>query len=194
EKDGAVTVFNPLRYPLDQLLMMYALAIEGGAIIHAAGINIEGKGYIFPGRSGAGKSTLSRQFRDREDAEVLSDDRMATRIVNGTIMTYGTPWPGEEGIALNKGVPLAGIFFMSHGDRNVIAEISPQNAVEKLMPVVSVPWYDPEMTSKILAFCDELVSNIPAFELQFKPVVEAADFFVESVSLNKAHSVSRRQN
>jgi hypothetical protein len=185
EKDGAVTVHNPLHYPLDQLLMMYILAQNSGSIIHAAGMEINGLGYIFPGRSGAGKSTLSRQFRGRRDAAVLSDDRIVVRQIDNGYVAYGTPWPGDEGIAVNRGVPLAGIFFMSHGKSNSIKEMSPQKAAERLLPVISIPWYDQVLTSKVLSFCDELVTTIPAYELHFKPGIETADFLVESISLNR---------
>ena len=185
EKDDAVTVHNPLHYPLDQLLMMYILSQNRGAIIHAAGIEINGSGYIFPGRSGAGKSTLSRQFRGRMDASVLSDDRMVVRQIDNGYKAYGTPWPGDEGIAVNRGVPLAGIFFISHDKSNKIREMRPQTAVERLLPVISIPWYDTELTSKVLSFCDELVTNIPAYELHCKPGIETADFLVESISRNR---------
>ena len=186
EKDGAVTIHNPLHYPLDQLLMMYILAQNSGAIIHAAGIEINGLGYIFPGRSGAGKSTLSRQFRGRRDAAVLSDDRIAVRQIESRFIAYGTPWPGDEGIAVNRGVPLAGILFISHGTSNRIEEMRPQRAAESLMSVLSIPWYDQKITSQLLSYCDELVTNIPAYELHFKPGIEIADFLVESVSLSSA--------
>ena len=63
---------NPICYPLDQLLLIYALAQHGGALIHAAGASIAGKGYLFAGPSGAGKSTLSRQLARCQDIRLLS--------------------------------------------------------------------------------------------------------------------------
>jgi hypothetical protein len=185
EKDNLLIVPNQLRYPLDQLLMMYILAQNKGAIIHAAGINIDGLGYIFPGKSGAGKSTLSRQFLGSSDAEVLSDDRMVIRQINDCFMTYGTPWPGDAGIAVNKGVPLAGIFFLSHSTFNAIEEISPWKAAERLFPVVSIPWYDREITEKLLSFFDSLVAAIPAYILHFTPELETAGFIKEAVRATK---------
>lgn len=184
EKDGERVVSNPVRYPLDHLLLMYILAQNHGAVIHAAGIEINGKGFIFPGQSGAGKSTLSRLFAARDDQknlEVFSDERMAVRKVEETFKAYGSPWPGEGGIALNKSMPLSGIFFLHHGTdgRNRIKKIKPQEILEKLLPVTSIPWYDREVMPKVLQFCEDLISNIPCFELHFTPGIEVVKLMEE---------------
>jgi hypothetical protein len=177
EREGKRVVSNPVRYPLDQLLLMYTLAQNKGALVHAAGMNINGKGLIFPGQSGAGKSTLARQFTYQKDPEkvVFSDDRMVVRKVEETFKAYGTPWPGEEGIALNKSMPLSGIFFLhhaAHGTCNRIKKIKPQEALEKLLQVTSIPWYDRDVMPKVLQFYDDLVANVPCFELHFTPGLE----------------------
>jgi hypothetical protein len=177
KESGKVSVLNPVSYPLDQLLLMYILSRREGIIIHAAGIHINGRGFIFPGKSGAGKSTLSRLFACRNGVEVLSDDRIVVRKINNTFKAYGTPWPGEEGIAINKTASLVGMFFILHAGYNRIEEIKPQKALENILPVVSIPWYDKETMIKILDFCDDLISNIPAYELHFRPDNEIADVF-----------------
>lgn len=169
KRDGVPTVLNPFRYPLDQLLLMYVLAQKGGAILHAAGITINRKGYIFPGRSGAGKSTLMRQCARRNDFKGLSDDRIIVRKMDGNFKAFGTPWPGEASVAVNESVSLSGIFFISHGSENRIRELSRRDAFEGLLPVTSIPWYDREITEKLLSFCEDIVSHVPAYELCFKP-------------------------
>ncbi len=177
KKDGKMVISNPFRYPLDQLLLMYILAQNHGAVIHAAGIEISGRGFIFPGRSGAGKSTLSRLFTARDDQknlEVFSDERMVIRKINGIFTAFGTPWSGEAQIARNKSITLYGIFFLHHGTDggNRIKKIKPQEALEKLLPVTSIPWYDREVMPNVLHFCEDLISNIPCFDLHFTPGIE----------------------
>ena len=61
-KNNKIFIENPVRYPMDQIILMYYLSRRGGALFHAAGIEINKNGYIFAGRSGAGKTTISRQF------------------------------------------------------------------------------------------------------------------------------------
>jgi hypothetical protein len=175
--NGRVELSNPFSYPLDQLIVMYLLSGREGAIIHAAGMNRNGKGYLFPGKSGAGKSTLTRQFANGNNHEFLSDDRIAARKINSQFKIFGTPWPGEAGIAVNKSVHLSGIFFITQANSNRIEEIAPQKAVERLFPVVSIPWYDKEAMIKMLDFCHSLISDVPAYELFFKPDTEVVDVF-----------------
>jgi hypothetical protein len=175
-------VFNPFGYPIDQILLMYFLAQREGALIHAAGMDINGKGYIFPGKSGAGKTTLSKQFVAKNHQGLLSDDRIVIRKYNAGFMAYGTPWPGEGKIAVNKSVPLNGIFFILHGRSNRIEEIKPADAFEKLLPVVSIPWYDKEIMLKIISFCEDLTSRIPAYTLHFRPDTEMVEYFEKFVS------------
>ncbi|MEW6052909.1 MAG: hypothetical protein AB1552_03850 [Nitrospirota bacterium] len=182
EKDGRPFLSNPVRYPLDQILLMYHLAQRAGALVHAAGIIIDKKGYIFPGRSGAGKTTLSRQFVKKAYADMLSDDRVAVRMTDNAFRVFGTPWPGEGGIAMNKSVVLEGIFFLAHADDNRIEQITQREAFESLIAVVSVPWYDREIMPHILFFCEELTSRVPAYRLHFRPGTEVVDILENFLS------------
>jgi hypothetical protein len=180
EMAGKKYVRNPFSYPLDQLLLMYALAEKEGALIHASGVDYNGRGYLFSGISGAGKSTLSKKFA-LQGHEVLSDDRVVIRKIGGEFRMFGTPWSGEAGIAKNKDLLLHGIFFIHHGENNFIRKISPAEAVERLMPVTSIPWYDEGAMTKILTFCEELVSSCPAYDLFFRPDIDLQDTFKEFI-------------
>jgi hypothetical protein len=182
ETDSGIKVLSPVLYPLDQLLLIHILAQNQGALIHAAGIELRGNGYIFPGRSGAGKSTISSQFSKRRLFGLLSDDRIAVRKINNTFVAYGTPWAGEAGIAENKGATLSGIFFIHQGAENVIKEITRREAFERLMPVTSVPWYDEEIMTKVLSFCEDMVSGVAAYDLFFKPDSEIVDVLEKYLS------------
>jgi len=182
EDSDRTLVSNPVSYPLDQLLLMYILAQKGGILMHAAGIDVNGRGYIFPGRSGAGKSTLSRQFLTRKDNIILNDDRIIIRQINDVYKVFGTPWPGELGIAENKSTLLHGIFFIHHGNENTVKKLAPWEAMERLMSVTSIPWYDEKIMTNILQFCEDMVSDVPAFELHFRPDDKVAVFFEKFVS------------
>lgn len=182
EKKGRTYVINPVQYPLDQLLLMYILAKTNGGLLHASGIDLHGNGFIFAGRSGTGKSTLSGQFLGRDAIEVLSDDRIAIRKNDNRYRIFGTPWPGDKKVAVNKYKTLNGIFFIHHGYENRIEELKPRKAFEQLMPVTSIPWYDKEVMSSILSFCEDLVTTIPAYGFYFKPDKEVVNFIEDFVS------------
>ncbi len=172
-------ISSPVCYPLDQILVMYFLSERQGALIHAAGVEVKGKGLVFPGKSGAGKSTLCSQISGRPNIKPFSDDRMIVKKEEGRFVAYGTPWPGEAGIAENKSVQLSGLMFLSQGKENRIKEISNRQAMERLMPVTSIPWYDKPVMEDVLGFCEALATGIPAYELEFRPEVGVADVIEE---------------
>ncbi len=171
--------FNPISYPLDQILLVRYLTDKQGALFHAAGINLYGKGYIFPGISGAGKSTLSKQFITDKGATILCDDRIIIRRISNEYRAYGTPWKSDGGTATNTNAPLAGIFFLKQGPQNSIRKIQKTVAVKRLMSIISIPWYDPRSISDLLDFCDNLLNDIPVYELTFLPSSEVVDVFKE---------------
>lgn len=163
-------VFDPVRYPLDQILLMNHLAQGSGLIVHSAGLALEGMGMVFAGVSGAGKSTLTGIFaREAPEAELLSDDRIIVRQIDGRWHAYGTPWPGEAGVASNSRAGLGALFFLAKGPAHRLEPLSPAQALKRLLPVVSCPWYDSERLTGVLDTCERLVGQVPCFELRFKP-------------------------
>lgn len=168
-------IFNPVSYPLDQVLLMHRLAAGKGGICHAAGWHTNGQGIIFPGVSRRGKTTISRLLDQKTGHAPISDDRVVIRFQEDKPLIYGTPWPGEAGYAENAGAPLAGIFFLSHGRENKIVPISSNDAVERLLPVLSIPWYDKDMVRRMLDFCSDLTDVSPAFDLVFREDEEVVD-------------------
>ncbi len=172
-----IDLSNPICYPLDQLLFMYHLAYRDGVLVHASGIDLAGRGLIFPGCSGAGKSTLARLFTTCRIGKLLSDERVVVRELDGSLQAFGTPWAGTEDIASNDCAPLAGMFFLKHGERNHLRALTAENALERLLPILSIPWYDQEVMARIVLFAKHLVTKVPAYEMSFKPDRSAVDFF-----------------
>lgn len=181
-RDRHLYVFNPVSYPLDQIIMIHYLANRDGILIHSAGIKKDERGYLFPGISGAGKSTLSSMICESDyEYNVLSDDRIIIRRKRDFHFIYGTPWAGEGGLAINESACLKGIFFIEKGDRNEIVRIKEDEAFRRIMLVVSIPWYEKGFITGILDFCDSLISMIPSYVFRFKiskDVVEVFDEFV----------------
>src|SRR3954464_14964565 len=98
--------WNPLEYPLDELLMMNRLALGRGAELHSCGVSVAGQGYLFAGHSGAGKSTTAKLWVENRRGTILSDDRIIIRRVGSSFEMHGTPWHGEAGLAQKSSVPL----------------------------------------------------------------------------------------
>ncbi|MDO9263996.1 MAG: hypothetical protein Q7U02_08510 [Desulfosalsimonadaceae bacterium] len=181
-QNGKAILSNPVSYPLDQILLMHFLAKNGGMLVHATGWLYHRSGWIFAGKSGAGKSTLSNLIVKATGSRFLSDDRIIIRKVGHGFFMYGTPWPGEAGYALNQAAPLKGMFFLNKGDKNNIRELKTSEAIAGLMPVVSIPWYDREKVDLMMSFCDDVIGNVPMYELTFVPDESIVDVLARFVN------------
>ncbi len=120
-----------------------------------------------PGRSGAGKSSLAKILLGADGVALLSDDRVVVRKKHDSFVAHGTPWPGEAQIALNRQSPLKSIIFLSKAPTNRLVPLNPQQALTRLFPVASIPWYDEDSVSGVLDFCGDLLETVPAYEFQF---------------------------
>jgi len=169
EVPGGPAILNPVCYPLDQILLVYLLAGSGGLLVHAAGAILDDVAVVFPGHSGAGKTTLARVLLCEENVRLLSDDRVVVRRLADGFHAYGTPWPGEAGVARNLGAPLAALLFLAHGAENRIVPMSPQEALRRLLQVASIPWYNEKLVGPLLGLCEELLTEVPAYQLCFTP-------------------------
>jgi hypothetical protein len=167
---------NPLRYPLDQLLLMNHLATRGGVIVHAAGAVLEGRALVFPGVSGAGKSTISRVFMEAGLGDsLLSDDRVIIRSLSDggrepeQLTVWGTPWPGDARVARNACAPLAAMLFLVKSEENELLPLSSNAALRRLMPMVTCPWYDAQRFPGALETCGWIAQGVPCYDLRFRP-------------------------
>ena len=159
-----------VQYPLDQLLMIHVAAARSSAVlVHAAGGSIDGNGVLIAGQSGAGKSTVSRLLGNGNNVRFLSDDRIVLRRFGTKLSMYGTPWPGDAGIAINESVPLKAICFLRHADGTSLRRLKSEEILQRLLPVASIPWYESGLTEKTLNLCEFLIDNFPAYELSFHP-------------------------
>jgi hypothetical protein len=167
----------PLQYPLDELLMINLLALGRGIEFHACGVSdLDGKGYLFTGHSEAGKTTSARLWQRQSEAELLSDDRVIVREMDGKFWMYGTPWHGEEEISSPRKVPLTHIFFLRHGERNEIAPLTRGEAVAQLFSRSFPTFFSPGGLGFTLEFLDRLTAAVPCAELSFEPDERVIDF------------------
>ena len=156
-----------------------------GMMLHSSAVEADGKAYLFSGDCGAGKSTHTRLWQTvfGEKAQVFNDDKPALRLIDGRWYAYGTPWCGKDGINQNRKVPLAGICFLKKAGENKIRRLSAAEALPRIIRQTQHKFYKPETTHRMLALVEELVSQIPVFELENRPEPEAAWLSYETMKL-----------
>lgn len=171
------SVAYPLEYPLDELWLLNLLARGRGAELHCSGVKDErGRGLLFVGQSGAGKTTMSRLWETAPGVEILSDDRIVVRRAeDGQYSMYGTPWHGEAALSSPLSAPLTAIFFLRHGERNLLRELNRAEATARLFSCSFPTYYDAAGLDFTLEFFEKLAGAIPCRELSFVPEREAVD-------------------
>lgn len=173
--------FDPLEYPLDELLILHLLSQGLGVEVHACGmIDPLGNGLLFVGQSGAGKTTMATLMKKQEQIKILSDDRIILRRENSKIYMYGTPWHGEAKFAAPEKVELKEIFFLKQNPRNEVQELKHTDAVARLFSCSFPLFYNSSAVEFMLSFFEETVRNVASFELRFVNNDEIIDFVNQS--------------
>lgn len=154
-----------------------------GMMLHSSAVEQNGKAFLFSGNCGAGKSTHTRlwQVVFGEFAKVFNDDKPALRLIDGKWIAYGTPWCGKDGININMSAPLAGICFMKQADENRIRRLSEGEAIQKILAQTPHRFNQVKNLDLLLSLVGNLVQMIPVFELENRPVPEAAYLSFETM-------------
>ena len=145
------------------------LCITNNAVLlHAAGVVRHGLGYVFFGPSGSGKTTTSRI--SAKAADVVSDDLVVVRIMDGTARLYGVPFRGEmaEATRANQNAPLKAIFRLRQDINHYLEPLSNAKATADL--VASSPFVVQEqaLTSALVDICSKISRSVPVMDLHFK--------------------------
>jgi hypothetical protein len=171
---------NPLEYPLDEIWLVNLLAQGRGVEVHACGVrDSDGRGYLFLAHSGGGKTTMARLWESEPGVQVLSDDRIVLRFLDGRLWMYGTPWHGDANLAAPLRTGLDRIFFLGRG-RNQIVPIGRPDAVSRLLARSFVPFfYNAPALDFTLGLLQRISDAVPCAALNFVPDRFAVDLVRE---------------
>ena len=61
------------------------------------------------------------------------------------------------------------LLFLRHATSTAIRPLDAASAVEQLLKVASVLWYDGALVNDALSFCEHLLSSVAVYELRFRP-------------------------
>lgn len=158
-----------------ELILRAKMPRTGGLVFHSAGVDFEGKGVLIVGHAGEGKSTIAGIFEREPGAIVLSDDRIAVRVLGKKAVIYGTPWGGTAEIARNHSVVLKAIVLLNKAEENEIREISLSQSAPMLLARCFIPYWDQHLTQLALDTLHKLVQLVPVYLLRCRPEREGAN-------------------
>lgn len=151
------------------------IPLLGGMLLHSAVISDGQYGYAFTANSGTGKTTHIRQWLQAfgDEISIVNGDKPIIRKRDGVWYAYGTPWCGKEGLNVNTSVPLTGICFLRRGETNTLSPYASADAVTEILPQLLFP-DEPQALSAMLELLDQLLSDVPLYELYCTISEEAA--------------------
>lgn len=183
--DGADRVIDPFEYPLDGLILYYLTAIKGDIMIHASGVNHDGRGYLFSGVSGKGKTTMAKLW-DNEGAQVIHDDRLILRETENGYKMHNTPvYKNDE----PKESSLDMIYLIDHGKENGLSPIGGAVTVSMVMANCIQHAWDPEIISRLLDSVSKVCSAVPVGLLSFKPDKSIVDYILKDNKAPENHII-----
>ena len=178
---------RPMTLPEAESYLLYRRICErmpafGVYLLHAAVVEMDGRGYAFSARRGTGKSTHTELWQShfKGRATVINGDKpLVRRAPDGRFWAYGTPWCGKEGKQVNRKCPLTAICFLEQGAVNRVTVTADTTA--RLLEATVLP-PDKEGQDRMAALMGATVRDIPAFTLTCRPDVEAAEVAYEFLS------------
>ena len=180
---------RPLTLPEAESYLLYRRICErmpayGVFLLHAAVVEMEGRGYAFSARRGTGKSTHTALWQTHFSgrATVINGDKpLVRKAPDGRFWAYGTPWCGKEGKQVNRKCPLTAVCFLEQGTTNTVTVSSTADTAARLMEATILP-LDPADRDRLAALIGAAVRDVPAFTLTCRPDVEAAEVAYEFLS------------
>lgn len=144
-------------------------------LFHGSAIAMDGEGYIFTAPSGTGKSTHTRLWREvyGDRVVMVNDDKPFLSLRPTGLYVSGTPWDGKHKLSTNITVPVRGICFLSRGEQNRIAPITPGEAYSKMLLQTHRPDDEIGLRSTLLLL-DRAVRETKVYKLQCNMDPEAA--------------------
>jgi hypothetical protein len=180
---------RPMTLPEAESYLLYRRICErmpkyGVFLLHAAVVEMEGRGYAFSARRGTGKSTHTELWQShfKGRATVINGDKpLIRRAPDGRFWAYGTPWCGKEGRGVNRRCPLNAICFLEQGTKNHVSVTSTADAAARIMEATVLP-PDTDSRDRMAALVGAAVRDIPALTLTCRPDAEAVEVAYEFLS------------
>jgi len=162
-KDGCY----PLEY-LDIRLFSIWLASFGDLILHASGVEMDGRGYAFLGTSGAGKSTLAAELQKNTAVTVLGEDQVILRYIDGAFWIFGTPWHMTPSMCSPRGVKLEKLFFLNRNQKAGLSTLSPISGMAQILKTAFIPYHFSEDVPLIMDRLSLLSEKVPFHSFSYQ--------------------------
>ncbi len=154
------------------------LATFGDIILHASAILTEKGVTVFCGESGVGKSTLVSHFEEIKGVEILGEDQVILRNIDGEIEVFGTPWHFNPNLCSEKYGKLKEIVFLERREGNFRESLKPVTVAANLLKSAFIPFYRQELLPGIVERLSSIAENTPASLFSYTLDVDPVEQFL----------------
>ena len=149
--------------------LAWCLPSRGAALLHAAGLVLDERGFVLAGSEGSGKSTWAR-LGEESGAIVISDDLVLVDATPDGHALLGAPFRSTHKTVFRKGRwPLASILFPEHGPSPRLSSVPPIVAKARIAANLTFVADAVEADDRISGLIEDLATRTPCAELTFAP-------------------------
>ena len=150
------------------------LAPRGGALLHGAVCEMDGRFLVFLGRPGVGKSTLGRLVV-AAGGTCLTEEYPLLTCSKGVAWAHGTPWRGIQGPSRRLSAPLEGIFFLRHAPANDLRRLDQREGGQRLLQNARFFIWEPMTVPGTIELLDRTARSTPIHDFGFVPDQSAVE-------------------
>lgn len=187
--DFRTAVGRPMTAPEAESHLLYRRICEqmpayDAFLLHAAVVEMDGRGYAFSAPRGIGKTTHSALWQNHfaGRATIINGDKPLIRLADdGRLWAYGTPWCGKEGHQKNRKCPLTVICFLEQSLENRVVPATTADTAARLLGATILP-RETALQERMAALVGRVVRTTPAYCLSCRPDTTAAELAYEYLS------------
>lgn len=154
---------------------------EHRLILHACCVESALGGILFSGISGIGKSTQGDLWCRYEGAKLINGDRPILYKKNRWI-ACGSPYAGSSQCHINARTDVRAIVMLAKAKVCSIRRLSIAEAFRRVFSQLTVSVWDPGCVKSICDLAEQLVADVPVYELACTPEREAVNLLKGKLS------------
>lgn len=148
------------------LLLLEKVMIRNNALIlHSAYMCRDNKAVLFSAPSETGKSTQADLWEKYRQTRTINGDRSLLIRDEDGWYAYGWPVCGSSEICNNESYPIHAIVMLHQAKENKIERLKGFAMVQKVMSQITINMWNSEFQMKAMDLIEQLVGEIPVFEL-----------------------------
>lgn len=157
-------------FSLERMLLQW-----GRLILHASAVLYQGKAYVFCAPSGTGKSTHAALWENYFGAKVLNGDKVVLYATEQGVMASGSPVAGSSEIYCKDTAPVAAVYLLKQGPKNIITPVSRRTATLSLYALAVKSENDPDFNRQLLDLAVSIEKQLKIFSLECLPDKSAVE-------------------